>query len=94
MVGRNSYNQPIYEWRERPALTGASLQNPNSVVNWDPTGGVVTTEVVLYAEPDADVLDADRLTVRGKVYTVQGHLIPEVNVFTGHRGMKAVKLKA
>ena len=70
ITGRNSHGQPIYAWVDRPPITGASLQNPNSVITKVGQALVVITEIVLYVDPEIDVQDADRITVRGKTYTV------------------------
>ena len=94
ITGTNAHGQPIYAWVDRPPITGVSLQNPNSVITKVGQALVVITEIVLYVDPEIDVQDADRITVRGKTYTVQGLSIPEINTFTGRKAMMPVKLKA
>lgn len=93
-VGRNAMNQIIYEDRVQPPIYGASFQGIDTI---EPNGTAsqfrVITEAVLYVPPATNILALDKITVRGKVYEVQGNPIGEASAFTGFKAHIPVKLK-
>lgn len=93
MIGRNAHGQPIYEDQVQPPIYGASLQGINSAEPADSITFRVTTDMILYVPPTTDVVALDKMTVRGKVYEVQGDSVGQVSAYTGTAAHVPVKLK-
>ncbi|MDV2979011.1 UNVERIFIED_CONTAM: hypothetical protein Q9R71_17730 [Actinomycetes bacterium ARC8] len=94
MTGRNPQGVPIYEDVVQPPIYGASFQGIDTL---EPNGTAsqfrVITEAVLYVPPATSILALDKVTVRGKVYEVQGTPLGETSAFTGFQAHIPVKLK-
>lgn len=93
-TGRTPQGAPIYEDKVQPPIYGASFQGIDTL---EPNGTAsqfrVITEAVLYVPPATNILALDKVTVRGKVYEVQGESLGEVSAFTGFLAHIPVKLK-
>lgn len=95
-VNRFSGNADTPDWSNPDELEieGCAFNPGTSTEPLETGRAAVLTQPEVYAPADSDVLEGDRLVVRGITYEVEGHPADYRSPFTGWRPGLVVRLKA